>query len=84
MTRTYQRPLSLAITLWVVLLFSVAQAEALDPFHQGLEDLNAKRYHAAAQDFQEAVANDPNNQHAYLMLAKIQEILQDREAARSA
>jgi len=53
-------------------------------FLQAQEDIDATRYHAAAEELEQAIKLNPNNAKAYSMLGDTLLKLQDREGAKEA
>ena len=53
-------------------------------FAQANDDMDATRYHAAAEELEEAIQLNPNNSKAYALLGTALLKLQDREGAKEA
>ncbi len=73
------------LSMAVLLVGSCAAVQAASsPFKDGMAAFNARRFHEAESDFEQAAANSPSNQEAFIMLGKTRELLQDADGAREA
>jgi tetratricopeptide (TPR) repeat protein len=68
-----------------ILFFScIAPAMANDPYQDGMDAFNAKRYHAAEDLFMQAAARSPSDPHIFMQLGRTREMLLDRDGAKEA
>jgi len=77
--------MKLPITLVTILFFSCfTPALASDPYQDGMNAFNERRYHAAEELFMQAAAHSPSNPSIFMQLGRTREILLDREGAKEA
>jgi tetratricopeptide (TPR) repeat protein len=77
--------MKLQITFVAILFFSCfGPALASDPYQDGMDAFNAKRYHAAEESFLQAAAHSPSDPNIFMQLGRTREMLLDREGAKEA
>jgi tetratricopeptide (TPR) repeat protein len=79
----YRRPFLLLAILLASLNFSPA-VRAATAYDDGIENFSGSRYHAAEANFEQALAANPNDTRALLMLGRTREFLKDSAGAKEA